>query len=170
MNGIKLTPFKYKWMGKMVPFKLQERSAPCKNGRMWLNGRISSRTNCKHNRIAFSRLALSALVSALVTLASSIAMACSPLLCWHHPPYYAGIAALVLLTSLPLLHWCCHCCWHGLTRCPWLSTCKGKDACKSTAQCKHNKGKEACIMGALMPVHQGQQCQCDKVKSTSATA
>ena len=83
---------------------------------------------------------------------------CHPFLCWHHCPHHAGMAALVMLASLPLLHWCCRCLWRGLPCHPWLSTCQlneGKNACESTARCKHNKGKEACTTRALMPVHQG---------------
>jgi hypothetical protein len=38
----------------------------------------------------------------------------------------------------------------------------GEDACKSTAQRKHNKSKEACATRALMPAYWGQQCQRDK--------
>ncbi len=104
---------------------------------------------------------------------SSIALALSPSLCWHHFPHCAGIATLVVLALLPLLHWCCCCLWHGLPRRSWLSTCQlneGEDACESTARCKHNKDKEACVARGLKPVHLGQQCQPDKSNDTSATA
>ncbi len=91
-------------------------------------------------------------------------------LCLHHHPHCAGIAVLVVLALLPLLCWCCCCQGLGLPHRPWLSTCqlnKGKDACKLTAQCKHNTGNKACSTRTLMPVHQGQQRQCDKGKDTS---
>jgi hypothetical protein len=35
---------------------------------------------------------------------------------------------------------------------------------------KHNEGKEACATRALLPVHQGQQCQRDKGSNTGVTA
>ncbi len=97
-------------------------------------------------------------------LASSILLALSPSLCWHDCPHCAGIAALVVMALLSLLHWCCYCLRCGLP-CWRLSTCqlnKGKDACELTARQKHNKGKEACTIRALMPVYQGQQYQHDK--------
>ncbi len=50
------------------------------------------------------------LALALITLASSIALALSPSFCWHHCPHCAGIAALVVLALLPLLHCCCRVC------------------------------------------------------------
>ncbi len=105
-------------------------------------------------------------------LVSSIALELSPSLCWNHCPHCAGVAALVVLALLSLLRWCCHCPRCGLPGYPQLSTCQlnyGKVACKSTAQCKHIKGKEACAMRGLMPAHQGQQCQCDKGNETSQT-
>ncbi len=111
--------------------------------------------------------------SALVTLALSIALVLSPLLCWHHGPHCAGVAALVMLVLLTLLHWCCHCLQRGLQCRLRLSTCqlnKGKDACKSTAQCKHNKSKEACVTRGIMPAHQGKLRQHDKGDNISATA
>ncbi len=112
-------------------------------------------------------VALVVLAFALVTLVLSIVLASSPNLCWHHCPHCAGIAAPVVLALLHLLRWCSRCLRHGLPCCLWLSTCqlklnKGKDACKLTAQCKHNEDKEACMMRVLMPLQQGQQCQYDK--------
>ncbi len=92
---------------------------------------------------------------------------------WHNCPHCASVANLVMLASLPLMRWYCHCLRYGLPHCPRLSKLqlnKGKDACKLTAQRKHNKGKDACAMRALMPVHQRQQCQSDKGKNTSAMA
>ncbi len=115
-------------------------------------------------------VALGALVLALVTLVSSLALTLSSFLCWHNCPHCAGIA--VMLVSLPLLRWCCCCLRHGLPRHLRLSTFhlnEGKDVCKSTAQCKHNKGKEVCVTRGLTPVHQGQQFQRDKGNDTSAT-
>jgi hypothetical protein len=118
-------------------------------------------------------VALLALASAFIMLALLIALALSPSLHQHHCPNYAGITVLVMLASSPLLRWHCCCLRHGLPRRPWLSTCQlneDKDACKVTTRCKHNKGKEACGMRALMPAHQGCQRQCDKGNDTSATA
>ncbi len=116
-------------------------------------------------------VALVALALALVMLALLIVLALSPSLCWHHCPHCAGFATLVVLALLPLLRWCCFSLWCGLPYRPWLSTCqlnKGKDACKLTAQRKHNEDKEVCRTRVLMPVHQGQQCQHDKGNDTSA--
>ncbi len=104
-------------------------------------------------------------------LPSSIALASSSSFCWHYGPHCAGGAVLNVLALFTLLHWCCRCLRHGLPCCPQLSIChlnKGKDACKST-QCKHKEGKEACATRAIMPVHQGQQCQHDKGNNTSTT-
>jgi hypothetical protein len=50
---------------------------------------------------------LIALASALIMLASAIALASSPSLCWNHHPHCAIVATLVALVLLPLLHWCC---------------------------------------------------------------
>jgi hypothetical protein len=77
-----------------------------------------------------------------------------------------------VLALLPLLRWCCRCLRHGLPRRPQLSTCQlneGENACKVTAQRKHNEGKEACRARALMPAHQGWQRQCDKGKNDTST-
>jgi hypothetical protein len=81
-------------------------------------------------------VALVALALAFVMLALSIALAFSTFLCLHHFPHYAGIAVLVMLALLPMLHWCCCCLRHGLPRHPWLSTSQfneSKDANKVTA-------------------------------------
>ncbi len=116
-------------------------------------------------------------------LGLSIALALSPSLCWNHCLHCAGITALVVLVSFPLLRWCCCCLRCGLPHCLWLCTCqlnKGKNTCKSTAQCKHNKGKEGCMTRALMPVQQqrsganmpaqwGQQCWCNDGEKAHAT-
>jgi hypothetical protein len=78
-------------------------------------------------------------------VASSIALASQPSLCWHHRFHCAGDAALVMLALLPLLRWCFRCLRRGLPHRPRLNTCQlndGKDACELTARHKHNEGKE----------------------------
>ncbi len=97
--------------------------------------------------------------------------------------FVLGIIALIMLALPPLLCWhCCPCCTGAAVVCGMVFriVCsfvrvssilnEDEDACKVTAQCKHSKGKEACGMRALMPVHQGWQSQCDKGSHTSATA
>ncbi len=54
MNGIKLTPFTYKWMGKMVPFKCKNVLPHTKMAGRDKNDWTNSRTICQQNRIAFS--------------------------------------------------------------------------------------------------------------------
>ncbi len=113
---------------------------------------------------------------------------CPLLSCWHcqlrlhHHPLClcADIMTLIVLALSPLLHLRCRPCCAGVAVVcgivyheALLSTCqlnKGEDTYKLTAQCKHNKGKEACATRAIMPAHQGQQCQCDKGNNASATA
>jgi hypothetical protein len=47
---------------------------------------------------------------------------------------------------------------------------QGQRCLKIDWRYKHNEGKEACATRALIPVHQGQQCQRDKGSNTNATA
>jgi hypothetical protein len=78
-----------------------------------------------------------------------------------------------MLVLLPLLCCCYYCLRRCLPHSQRLSPCQlnnGKDACKSTAQGKQNKGKEVCVRRILMPVYQGQQQQHGKDINTSAMA
>jgi hypothetical protein len=107
-------------------------------------------------------VALVALASALIRLASSIALALSPSLRWHHWPHCASVAALVMLALLPLLHWCCCCLQRSLPCHLRLSKCQlneGENACELTEKTQaqqrqgglRNKGANASAPSATMP-------------------
>ncbi len=87
--------------------------------------------------------------------------------CWHHHPFCADIIALIVLVLLPLSCW--HCTLVALALPLSVVPSTMLSACILTTQFKHNKGKEACMTRALMPVHQERQCQRDKGNDTSAT-
>jgi hypothetical protein len=75
-----------------------------------------------------------------------------------------------VLVLLPFLCWRrCLCC-AGVSIVYGVVYHKGEDTCESTAQQKHNKGKESCTTRVLMSAYQGQQHQHYKGNNTSALA